>query len=265
MRTKVLIIALQIAFISLMLQACGVIGLSGDASQPTPKRAKKIERSSSESSKENKEERKEDDLDPPSLVLGGKTEVFKHSSPVFLEEGVASWYGPNFHGKRTANGETYDMDGITAAHRTLSFNSLVRVTNLENGKSVKVRINDRGPYAKERIIDLSKEAAKKLDMIQDGTARVRLELVEGKMPNLSTFCSLCETFAVQLGAFGNEFDAKIESDKIEGSYIQKSDINGKIVYRIFYGAYKTKEEAAKALEKFRRQGFDGFVKQLDNL
>ena len=79
----------------------------------------------------------------------------------YIESGVASWYGPKFHGRLTANGEKYDMDGITAAHRTLPFNSEVVVENLDNGKTVQVRINDRGPYAKDRIIDLSKGAAEK--------------------------------------------------------------------------------------------------------
>ncbi len=104
----------------------------------------------------------------------------KTSSPVntkILEKGVASWYGPNFHGKKTANGETYDMYGLTAAHRTLPFNTVVQVQNLDNNKSVNVRINDRGPFAKSRIIDLSKKTAEKIDMIGPGTVNVELILV----------------------------------------------------------------------------------------
>lgn len=187
------------------------------------------------------------------------------TSPVFLEDGVASWYGPNFNGKKTANGETYDMYGLTAAHRTLAFNSKVRVTNLDNGKSIVVRVNDRGPYAKSRIIDLSKKAAQDLDMIQAGTARVRLELVEGKKPDLSTFCSLCETYGVQLGSFKNAFDAEILKDKIEGAYVHSGDVNGKLMHRVIYGAYTSKSDAEEALTKLKRKGFDGFVRQLENL
>lgn len=93
------------------------------------------------------------------------------------ETGIASWYGPNFHGKRTANGERYDQHELTAAHRTLQMPSLVRVTNLENGRSVVVRINDRGPFAHGRIIDVSKRAAELLGFIGRGTARVRLEVL----------------------------------------------------------------------------------------
>lgn len=95
----------------------------------------------------------------------------------YREEGIASWYGPNFHGKRTANGEVYDMNAMTAAHKTLPIPSVVEVTNLENGRSIKLRINDRGPFVEGRIIDLSRRAAQLLDVIRSGTAQVRVELV----------------------------------------------------------------------------------------
>lgn len=95
----------------------------------------------------------------------------------YMEEGVASWYGPNFHGKMTANGETYDQMDLTAAHRTLPMPSLVRVTNLDNGRSLVVRVNDRGPFAKSRIIDLSKRSAELLGFQSKGTARVRVEVL----------------------------------------------------------------------------------------
>lgn len=93
------------------------------------------------------------------------------------EEGVASWYGPGFHGNLTANGEVFDTRKLTAAHQTLPFDTLVRVTNLENAQSVVVRINDRGPFVGGRIIDLSEAAAERIDMIGSGTAQVRLELL----------------------------------------------------------------------------------------
>ena len=91
-------------------------------------------------------------------------------------KGVASYYGSGFHGKKTASGERFDMYGLTAAHRTLPFNTLVKVTNLKNKKFVVVRINDRGPFKKGRIIDLSLEAAKKINLIETGTAKVKLEI-----------------------------------------------------------------------------------------
>lgn len=93
-------------------------------------------------------------------------------------EGVASYYAHDFHGKLTSNGETFNMNDITAAHRTFPFGTKIRVTNLNNNKSVIVRVNDRGPYVDGRIIDLSLGAAKEIDLIQTGTARVRLEVMQ---------------------------------------------------------------------------------------
>src|SRR4051794_26830097 len=95
------------------------------------------------------------------------------------QTGIASWYGPGFHGKTTASGQTYDQHDHTAAHRTLPLGTRVRVTNLDNGKSTEVTIIDRGPFAKNRIIDLSEAAAEDLGMIGKGTGRVRLEVIDG--------------------------------------------------------------------------------------
>jgi rare lipoprotein A (peptidoglycan hydrolase) len=95
----------------------------------------------------------------------------------FEEVGVASWYGDDFHGKRTANGEIYHKGDMTAAHPTLPLPSMVRITNLNNGKFVKVRVNDRGPFSKKRIVDVSQKAAKELDFIDKGTANVKLEFL----------------------------------------------------------------------------------------
>lgn len=103
-------------------------------------------------------------------VLYRPQESFNH-----VETGVASWYGPGFHGKSTANGERYDQADRTAAHRTLQMPSIVRVTNLDNGLSTVVRINDRGPFARSRVIDLSRTAAQEIDIIRNGTGRVRIE------------------------------------------------------------------------------------------
>lgn len=91
--------------------------------------------------------------------------------------GVASWYGHDFHGRRTANGETYDMNALTAAHTTLPMPTIVRVTNLDNGRSVVVRINDRGPFAEDRIIDMSRAGARELDFERNGLARVRVAVL----------------------------------------------------------------------------------------
>ncbi|MFO1080884.1 MAG: septal ring lytic transglycosylase RlpA family protein [Reyranellaceae bacterium] len=96
------------------------------------------------------------------------------------ETGTASWYGPGFHGKSTANGERYDQSERTAAHRTLQMPAIVKVTNLENGRSTVVRVNDRGPFARSRVIDLSRTAADDLDLVRSGTARVRIDQLEAE-------------------------------------------------------------------------------------
>jgi peptidoglycan lytic transglycosylase len=102
--------------------------------------------------------------------------------PIYVEDGVASWYGASHQGKRTANGERFDMRALTAAHRNLPFGAVIRVTNLANGRMVKVRVNDRGPYARGRILDLSAAAAEGLGMSRDGIARVRIEEFASDQP-----------------------------------------------------------------------------------
>jgi rare lipoprotein A len=120
--------------------------------------------------------------------LGLDLEAFAEAPPglveeiiVKTEEGTASWYGPRFHGRRTANGERFDMHDLTAAHRKLPFNSLARVTCLSTGEQVVVRINDRGPYAKNRTLDLSRAAAEKLGMIDRGVTRVKIEVLASSL------------------------------------------------------------------------------------
>ena len=108
--------------------------------------------------------------------IAGKT-YYPRETYSFEQTGIASWYGPNFHGKKTANGEIFDMYELTAAHKTLQMPSLVRVTNLENGRSIIVRINDRGPFSKGRIIDMSKRGAELLGFINQGTARVKVQVL----------------------------------------------------------------------------------------
>jgi rare lipoprotein A len=107
----------------------------------------------------------------------------------YNETGIASWYGPGFHGKRTANGEVYDENGLTAAHKTLPMPSLVRVTNLENGRSIEVRVNDRGPYAAGRVIDMTRRGAQLLGFIDRGTARVRVQIMVEESQQLAALAS----------------------------------------------------------------------------
>lgn len=181
-----------------------------------------------------------------------------------IETGVASWYGPNFHGKLTANGETYDMDGMTAAHRTLPFDTEVVVENLDNGNTTRVRINDRGPFAKDRIIDLSRAAAREIGMIGPGTARVRLYLVKGDLENSRVTDLKVANYTIQLASFTDETAAQNKSAQIEGSRVERLTVNGSLVFRVCYGLYQDPALAESDLETLKNQGYDGFVKQVEN-
>ncbi len=130
-----------------------------------------------------------------------------------VEEGMASWYGPGFHGKSTSNKEVYDMNDMTAAHRTLPFGTQVMVTNLQNSRSVLVRINDRGPFVKDRIIDLSLAAARQLDMLGPGVVPVRLEVLPELSPPPDS-----QKFSVQLGSFTLKTNAVALKDRLEPTY-----------------------------------------------
>ena len=115
-------------------------------------------------------------LGDPYQVLGAT--YYPYHDPGFTEQGIASWYGEEFHGQKTANGELFDMNALTAAHKTLPLPSLVRVTNLDNGRALVVRVNDRGPFVNGRIIDLSRRAAQVLGFYRSGTAKVRIDFFD---------------------------------------------------------------------------------------
>ncbi|MDR9419137.1 septal ring lytic transglycosylase RlpA family protein [Gracilimonas sp.] len=197
------------------------------------------------------------------------TDLSKPELPVseeapLIEEGIASWYGPNFDGKLTATGEIYDMNGITAAHRTLPFESILLVENLENGKTVQVRINDRGPYAKDRIIDLSKGAAEKIDMIGPGTAPVKLYLLKGDLENSRITDIKVPTYTVQLGSYQDRSEAEKHMDRVGGSRIEIIENGAQTFYRVYFGTYTDPAKAKVQMEQLKDQGFDGFVKQIEN-
>lgn len=187
------------------------------------------------------------------------------ASGAVLQEGIASWYGPKFHGRTTANGERYDMNGLTAAHKTLPFNTIVRVENITNGRTVEVRINDRGPFVGNRIIDLSRRAAEEVDMIGSGTAEVRIFLLkDGDRKVSSANTSSLPTFTVQLASFESRIEAERHASEFTGSRVETGTVNGKNVYRVFYGIYKSEEAAKTAHRKLRRNGHNGFIKQIEN-
>lgn len=183
-----------------------------------------------------------------------------------IEEGVASWYGPQFHNKRTANMEVYDMHALTAAHPTLPFNTVVRVKNLANGRTVRVRINDRGPYVKGRVIDLSKRAAEHLDLIRNGTSQVEIYLLrEGDTPVYREKLQ-DEVFTIQLGSFTSLAKARELSSRHEESVIVSRNVRGKTYFRVYYGKYARRSDAESALRQMQgqAQGMEGLVIQYQN-
>lgn len=180
------------------------------------------------------------------------------------QRGEASWYGPNFHGQATANGETYDQNALTAAHRTLPFDTVVRVINLDNGQSVVVRINDRGPYAKGRIIDLSRKAAEEIDMVESGVAPVRLQILDSPEP-IDRQRVEREIFTIQLASFPNHRNAESFADRISGARVERALRDGETLFRVYYGSYNSAERAKHTLDEIHSRGFEeAFVKQVQN-
>src|SRR5712692_6366369 len=180
----------------------------------------------------------------------------------FIEEGNASWYGEPFHGRRASNGEIYDMYKLTAAHRTLPFETMVSVTNLSNGKSTVVRITDRGPFVENRIIDLSLAAAREIDSVGPGVVPVRVEIVSPGIDGTAGF------FTVQIGAFRDPANAERLRERLNGSYspifIQQYDSPDGLYYRVRVGRISGEDAARQFGDQLRtREGFTPFVVRLD--
>jgi len=175
----------------------------------------------------------------------------------FVEQGVASWYGPGFQGKRTASGEHYDMHRLTAAHRDLPFGSIVEVRNLDNGKRVRVRINDRGPFVRGRIIDLSYTAAKRIDMVGNGTARVELRLIHrgggGPLPT---------TYVVQVGAYHDVQRAEEVEKRLVQSYDDVRIDSDGVWNRVLIGPFTDRQTAEALTADLLAVGFVALVKTL---
>lgn len=180
----------------------------------------------------------------------------------YTEEGNASWYGVPFNGRRASNGEIYDMYKLTAAHRTLPFETMVRVTNLNNGKSTVVRITDRGPFVENRIIDLSLAAAREIESVGPGVVPVRVEVLSPGVDVTGGF------FTVQVGAFRDPGNAQRLRDRLSASYspifIQQYDSPDGLFYRVRVGKVTGEDAARDFGEQLReREGFTPFVVRLD--
>ena len=181
------------------------------------------------------------------------------SAPAWFEEGVASWYGGDdgFEGKPTASGELYDSSRMTAAHRELPLGTIVEVTSLDNGRSVRVRINDRGPFTKGRVIDLSQAAARRLDIVAPGTGRVRLTIVQ--MGPAPTPPAPRAEWAIQLGSFADPDRAARQAERVRaaGREAYLEPYNG--LSRVKVGPFSSREDAQAALAELEAAGFEGIV------
>jgi rare lipoprotein A len=190
----------------------------------------------------------------------------------FKQTGIASWYGKKFHGRKTSSGETYNMYAMTAAHKTLPLGTYVHIKGLDNGNEITVRINDRGPFVRGRIIDLSFTAAKKMDMITTGTARVKIVALEPDNPEKKikknaqpeTVDYHKGNFTFQIGAFSDKKNAYRLKDKLDQTYknahVSEYDNGQEILYRVRVGNATSLEQAVEYEETLIKHGFkDVFI------
>jgi len=196
---------------------------------------------------------------PTFYEVFGKRYFVLGTAEGYLERGVASWYGPGFHAEKTSNGEAYDMYAMTAAHKTLPLPAYARVTNLRNGRSVVVRINDRGPFKDDRIIDLSYTAAAKLDMLRDGTALVEVQTLTpgGAMP--ATVPATPSRIYIQAGAFGDAANAaqlvtRLKGDGYGQAFIRNDVVNGRTLFRVRIGPIPDVAEFDRTVARLKQLG-----------
>ena len=168
-----------------------------------------------------------------------------------LERGMASWYGPGFHGRTTASGERYDMHALTAAHRTLPFGTLLEVRNLDNGRMTEVRVNDRGPFRKNRIVDLSLTAAKAIGMVGPGTARVELRTL--------ALGPGARSYLVQVGAFQERELADALVARLCTDYPDIAVRSDEVWHRVQLGTFDDPDEAEALQRKLARKGYAALV------
>jgi rare lipoprotein A len=202
---------------------------------------------------------------PDSYVVFGKRYAVMKSAAGFSERGIASWYGPDFHGKRTSSGERYDMYQMTAAHKTLPIPAYVEVVNLQNGRRAVVKVNDRGPFKDNRIIDLSYAAARKLGIWQQGTGLVDIRVVDPGAPPpgppaAARVAAADQTlqFFVQVGAFFDRGNAERMLERVRqvaaDARLTPGESNGQAVYRVQIGPFVAVEESDRIVQLLEGAG-----------
>ena len=201
---------------------------------------------------------------PPFYQVDGKRYYVLATAAGYDETGVASWYGPNFDGLQTSDGDRYDMYAMTAAHKTLPLPCYVRVTNLSNGRSIVVKINDRGPFVANRIIDLSYVAAAKLDMLKTGTALVEVRTITPETPSILTRVaeSPPPTLYVQVGAFTAQANAervvaRLHAAGLAGAFIFGPPVTRSRLYRVRIGPVGGVPEFDQLVARLTALGYPG--------
>jgi len=210
----------------------------------------------------------------PYTVAGKRYEPLS-SHEGFEQEGIASSYGRDFHGRTTSSGETFDMNAMTAAHKTLPMGVYVRVQHKRNSNEVVVRINDRGPFVRDRIIDLSEAAAGRLGMLHEGLAQVKISALgyrtgsqEGSYGYRQPVNYDNGTFALQVGAFTIKANAYRYADELKLKYgyadVQEAIVKGERYYRVRLGRYDSLKAAQTGVDQYERKGFSGcFIVAVD--
>jgi rare lipoprotein A len=194
-----------------------------------------------------------------SARVSSRTHIAPNAPIAAVETGLASWYGNPYHGRAAANGEIYDMDKLTAAHRTLPFGTMVRVTRIDSGQNVEVRITDRGPFVDGRIIDLSRAAARAIDLIGPGVAEVRVDPVY-------VTARASELFAVQVGAFREKDRAEKQRSTLDGEYGGARLVlrdGSPPLWRVLVGRERSPDSAAALADRLRSEVGPAFVVRLD--
>jgi len=257
--------------ISLALIAVIAAGCAGPAPDRAPKRPPDLSRVPDAVPRA--EPRSASGNPPFYEVLGHRYHVLDSASG-YRERGVASWYGEKFHGRRTSSGEPYDMYAMTAAHKTLPLPAYVRVTNLQNGKSVVVRVNDRGPFVDNRLIDLSYAAAVKLDMTRAGTAMVEIESIgpSGRQQSVQAAPEVVQAAGmfIQAGAFRSRANAESLVRRIESEvpgphkvFVRQDRVDGQPIYRVRVGPVAGVDDFDKIVEQMARIGIPDAYLALD--
>jgi len=199
---------------------------------------------------------------PESYIVRGKKYRPQQKRTPHKEKGIASWYGRKFHGRLTSSREPYDMLAMTAAHTTLPLPSYVAVTNLLNNKRIIVRVNDRGPFVADRIIDLSYAAATKLGMVDRGTAPVEIEVILQSAPHHTTKTRKKNNIYIQAAAFSERRKAIELSNKLNRFFttrITTTHQQGKTFYRVRSGPFADYDSARMALKNLSKQGHKGKI------